>query len=80
MAATLLSPSPEQADDDALMRRVAARDVQAFTVLAGRHGERPHRIAWRMLGGLRTSRRKRCCGCGIRLRSGVAADLEWRPG
>ncbi len=51
MAATLLSPSPEQADDDALMRQVAARDAQAFAVLAGRHAGRPHRIAWRMLGG-----------------------------
>ena len=50
MAATLLSPLPEQADDDALMRRVAARDAQAFAVLAGRHAGRPHRIAWRMLG------------------------------
>ena len=42
------APGPE--DDDALMRRVAARDGAAFRTLVDRHGDRPHRIAWRMLG------------------------------
>lgn len=37
-------------DDSALMRRVAARDASAFRLLVERHGPRPHRIAWRMLG------------------------------
>lgn len=36
--------------DDALMARAAARDAAAFRVLIERHGERPYRIAWRMLG------------------------------
>lgn len=36
--------------DDALMRRVAGRDGEAFRLLIERHGDRPHRIAWRMLG------------------------------
>lgn len=49
MATSLISPAQAE-DDDALMRRVAARDVQAFEVLAERHGERPYRVAWRMLG------------------------------
>ncbi len=48
--ATLHSSAPGAADDDALMRRVAERDAQAFATLVERHGERPHRIAWRMLG------------------------------
>ena len=45
---------PEQtADggDDALMARVAARDPAAFRVLIDCYAARPHRIAWRMLGG-----------------------------
>jgi RNA polymerase sigma factor (sigma-70 family) len=50
MATTLQSPAPQAADDDALMRRVAARDAQAFSLLAECHAARPHRIAWRMLG------------------------------
>lgn len=49
MATSLTSPAQED-DDDALMRRVAARDAQAFALLAQRHGERPYRVAWRMLG------------------------------
>lgn len=40
----------EAESDDALMRRVAARDGEAFRVLVGRCGERPYRVAWRMLG------------------------------
>jgi len=40
----------EAESDDALMRRVAARDGEAFRVLVGRSGERPYRVAWRMLG------------------------------
>lgn len=36
--------------DDALMRRLAVRDGEAFRLLVERHGEQPHRIAWRMLG------------------------------
>ena len=44
------SPAPPTADDDALMRRVAARDAEAFRTLVDRHAARPHRIAWRMLG------------------------------
>ncbi len=32
------------------MRRVAARDGEAFRELADRHAARPHRVAWRMLG------------------------------
>jgi RNA polymerase sigma factor (sigma-70 family) len=43
-------PLPEQADDNALMARVAARDAAAFRSLVELHGERPYRIAWRMLG------------------------------
>ena len=50
MATTLHNLAPDAADDDALMRSVAARDAQAFAVLAARHADRPHRIAWRMLG------------------------------
>ncbi len=49
MATSLICPAQAD-DDDALMRRVAARDAQAFELLAQRHGERPYRIAWRMLG------------------------------
>jgi RNA polymerase sigma factor (sigma-70 family) len=40
----------DAAGDDALMRRVAARDTAAFRLLIERHGARAHRIAWRMLG------------------------------
>ena len=36
--------------DDALMSRIAARDALAFRLLIERHADRPHRIAWRMLG------------------------------
>lgn len=36
--------------DDALMRRVAARDGHAFRQLVEAYGSRPHRIAYRMLG------------------------------
>ena len=38
------------ADDDTLMDRVAARDADAFRLLAERHGTLPYRIAWRMTG------------------------------
>lgn len=38
------------ADDDSLMARIAARDAEAFGVLAGRHGPLPYRVAWRMIG------------------------------
>jgi RNA polymerase sigma factor (sigma-70 family) len=37
-------------DDDALMRRVAARDAVAFRCLIDAHGSHAQRIAWRMLG------------------------------
>jgi RNA polymerase sigma-70 factor (ECF subfamily) len=37
-------------DDDALMRRLTARDPQALREIARRHGEVPYRIACRMLG------------------------------
>lgn len=50
MATTQLSQAQDANDDDALMRRVAARDGQAFALLIERHADRPHRIAWRMLG------------------------------
>jgi RNA polymerase sigma-70 factor (ECF subfamily) len=36
--------------DDALMARVASRDGEAFRLLVSCHADRPHRIAWRMLG------------------------------
>lgn len=38
------------ADDDTLMARVAARDADAFRLLAERHGALPYRVAWRMTG------------------------------
>src|SRR5688500_7078052 len=38
------------ADDDTLMARVAARDAEAFRLLAERHGALPYRVAWRMTG------------------------------
>ncbi|MDE2403493.1 MAG: RNA polymerase sigma factor [Sphingomonadales bacterium] len=50
MAATHPIPAPDEAPDDALMRRVAARDGAAFRALVARHAALPHRIAWRMLG------------------------------
>ena len=37
-------------DDDALIVRVAARDADAFRVLADRHGALPYRIGYRMTG------------------------------
>jgi RNA polymerase sigma factor (sigma-70 family) len=45
MAASLASEG-----DDALMARVAQRDGAAFRLLIAAHAQRPHRIAWRMLG------------------------------
>jgi RNA polymerase sigma factor (sigma-70 family) len=45
MAASLASEA-----DDALMARVALRDGAAFRRLIDAHAQRPHRIAWRMLG------------------------------
>jgi RNA polymerase sigma factor (sigma-70 family) len=42
-------PEPELSDDD-LMRLVSGRDAGAFRLLVDRHGARPYRIAWRMLG------------------------------
>ncbi len=50
MATTQLSQAQDAQDDDALMRRVAARDGEAFRLLIERHADRPHRVAWRMLG------------------------------
>lgn len=46
----LSAQAADEDDDDALMRRVAARDGDAFRQLAEMHAARPHRIAWRMLG------------------------------
>lgn len=48
-----LGPSPRPLggnDDDILMARVAARDAEAFSALADRHGPLPYRIGWRMTG------------------------------
>lgn len=50
MATTQLLPASDAAEDDALMRAVAARDGQAFRQLVDCHAERPYRVAWRMLG------------------------------
>ena len=51
MATTQIAPAGYSAEtDDALMRRVAARDGDAFRLLVDRHAARPHRVAWRMLG------------------------------
>jgi RNA polymerase sigma factor (sigma-70 family) len=50
VATRQISSASDAASDDALMRRVAARDGEAFRQLADRHAARPHRIAWRMLG------------------------------
>jgi RNA polymerase sigma-70 factor (ECF subfamily) len=36
--------------DGALMARLVERDRDAFHVLVERHGDRPYRVAWRMLG------------------------------
>ena len=36
--------------DDALMEGVARRDAASFRTLVERHGDRPYRVAWRMLG------------------------------
>jgi RNA polymerase sigma factor (sigma-70 family) len=46
----LSAQAADAEDDDGLMRRVAARDGDAFRQLARLHAARPHRIAWRMLG------------------------------
>ena len=50
MATRHIHPAEKTAGDDALMRRVAARDADAFRQLVQLHAARPHRIAWRMLG------------------------------
>ena len=50
MAETQVLLALEAESDDALMRRVAARDGEAFRVLVERHADRAYRIAWRMLG------------------------------
>jgi len=47
----LMSPAtPQSADDDTLMARVAARDAEAFRALVDKHAGKAHRIGWRMLG------------------------------
>lgn len=51
MIDVLMSPAtPQSADDDTLMARVALRDAEAFRVLVDKHAGKAHRIAWRMLG------------------------------
>jgi RNA polymerase sigma factor (sigma-70 family) len=50
MAIMHLPCAPDTGGDDALMRRIAARDAEAFRLLVERHAARPHRVAWRMLG------------------------------
>lgn len=50
MAPRQLPSAHDAVGDDALMRRVAARDAEAFRQLVDRHAARPHRVAWRMLG------------------------------
>lgn len=46
-----MSPAtPQSADDDTLMARIAVRDAEAFRVLVDKHAGKAHRIAWRMLG------------------------------
>jgi RNA polymerase sigma-70 factor (ECF subfamily) len=46
-----MSPAtPQSADDDTLMARVALRDAAAFRVLVDKHAGKAHRIGWRMLG------------------------------
>lgn len=42
--------TPQCADDDTLMARVAARDADAFRALVEKHAGKAHRIGWRMLG------------------------------
>ena len=42
--------TPQAADDDVLMARVAARDAEAFRALIDAHAGKAHRIGWRMLG------------------------------
>lgn len=45
-----MSPvTPQSADDDTLMARVALRDAEAFRALVERHAGKAHRIGWRML-------------------------------
>jgi DNA-directed RNA polymerase specialized sigma24 family protein len=47
----LMSPeTPQAAEDDTLMARVAARDAEAFRALIEAHAGKAHRIGWRMLG------------------------------
>lgn len=47
----LMSPAtPQSADDDTLMARVALRDAEAFRVLVDTHAGKAHRIGCRMLG------------------------------
>ena len=46
----LMKASVAGESDDALMPRVAARDVVAFRMLIDAYATRAHRIAWRMLG------------------------------
>lgn len=50
MAMMQHSSPQEESDDEALMRRIAARDGEAFALLVDRHAALPHRVAWRMLG------------------------------
>jgi RNA polymerase sigma-70 factor (ECF subfamily) len=50
MATRQTHTAEHTAGDDALMRRVAARDGEALRQLAQLHAARPHRVAWRMLG------------------------------
>lgn len=45
-----LKSGPPEPDEDALMVRVAARDGQAFRVLAEGHNVMLHRLAYRLLG------------------------------
>lgn len=46
-----MSPAtPQSADDDTLMARIAVRDAEAFRVVVDKHAGKAHRIAWRMLG------------------------------
>ncbi len=42
--------TPQAAEDDTLMARVAARDTAAFRALIEAHAGKAHRIGWRMLG------------------------------
>ena len=42
--------TPQAAEDDTLMARVAARDAAAFRALIEAHAGKAHRIGWRMLG------------------------------